>query len=395
LSSPALVRRVLFVALAVGLAVSITLSELALAGLALVSVFEGGVRSRRWPLAWPFGAFVAWTVVAALASPRPLDSLFEAKSILWLAAFYVVLHTLDDRAGTHRFVLLLFGLVAAVGALSIVQVMACPATPPPWPVLGKFFRKCSRAHGFFSIYMTLAGVLLLVLVATLPVIVRLARRRTLAVVTWSLGLVGLGLTFVRGAWIGATAGILGCAVVFRRRAVMGLAIMALVVVAAAAAPSVYERATVEGKPWLDNTAQDRLAMLESGLRMLRDHPITGVGPGQVKHTYPTYVSADAMRRSTSHLHNTPLQVAVERGVPGLALWALLFGAFFVQTTRIYRRVSGDDAALVGGVIAATAAFLVAGVFEYNFGDTEVLLTAVVLMAVPFAIDERRDRVTPS
>ena len=54
-------------------------------------------------------------------------------------------------------------------------------------------------------------------------------------------------------------------------------------------------------------------------------------------------------------------------------------------------MNGDDAALVGGVIAATAAFLVAGLFEYNFGDTEVLLAAVVLMAVPFAIDERRDR----
>ena len=36
-------------------------------------------------------------------------------------------------------------------------------------------------------------------------------------------------------------------------------------------------------------------------------------------------------------------------------------------------------------MAAIAAFLVAGLFEYNFGDTEVLLVAVALMALPFTI----------
>jgi len=36
-------------------------------------------------------------------------------------------------------------------------------------------------------------------------------------------------------------------------------------------------------------------------------------------------------------------------------------------------------------MAAIAAFLVAGLFEYNFGDTEVLLVAVALMALPFTV----------
>ena len=39
-----------------------------------------------------------------------------------------------------------------------------------------------------------------------------------------------------------------------------------------------------------------------------------------------------------------------------------------------------------GAIAAIAAFLGAGLFEYNFGDTEVLLVACVLMAMPFVVE---------
>ena len=45
----------------------------------------------------------------------------------------------------------------------------------------------------------------------------------------------------------------------------------------------------------------------------------------------------------------------------------------------------DERALVGGSIAAVAGFLVSGLFEYNFGDTEVLLVACALMALPFVI----------
>jgi O-antigen ligase len=379
------VRRGCLVALAIGLAASITLAELALAALLLVTVLERR-RPFAWPLVAPIAAFVAWTLVAALSSARPLDSLFAAKSVVWLAAFYVVLHAIDDAAAARRFALLLFGAVAVVGALSIVQVAACPPASPAWPVLGRFFRKCARAHGFFSIYMTLAGVLLLVLVTMLPTVAHAAHRRALAAVAWGSGAVALGLTFVRGAWIGLAAGVFACAMVFRQRSVVALASLAVVVVAIAGAPAVYERLTVEGKPWLDNTAQDRLAMLSGGLRMLRDHPVAGVGPGQVKHVYPAYAPPEALRRSTSHLHNTPLQIAVERGVVGLALWLVLYAVFFVETVKIYRGLRNpDDRALAGGVILATGAFLVAGLFEYNFGDTEVLLAATALMSLPFVI----------
>jgi hypothetical protein len=52
--------------------------------------------------------------------------------------------------------------------------------------------------------------------------------------------------------------------------------------------------------------------------------------------------------------------------------------------RLPREAAGDRA-LVLGSLAAVVAFLVAGLFEYSFGDTEVLLVAMALMALPFAL----------
>lgn len=377
-------------ALALGLAASISLSGIALAVLAIgalaVALARGGRELRQLPLLWPIAAFLVWTLLTAVASARPIDALREAKSVLWLASIWAVMFAFSDRVAVHRWFRLLCVCAAVVAALSIVQVAFCPPTPPAWPVVGRFFRKCDRAHGFFSIYMTLAGVQLMLLVAAVP-LVAAARRRLMLIPVWVIGAVALVLTGVRGAWVGAFAGVVGAAFVSKRRAAAILAVAIVLIAGIPAARNIHVRLVTPGYSVLDDTTRDRLAMLAGGLRMIAERPLMGVGPGQVKHTYAAYAPPEALRRSTSHLHNTPLQIAVERGLVGLALWIALFVAFFVRARMIYQRTSaGDDRALVGGVMTAVAAFLIAGLFEYNFGDTEVLLVACALMALPFAIE---------
>ena len=143
----------------------------------------------------------------------------------------------------------------------------------------------------------------------------------------------------------------------------------------------------------DDTARDRIAMLGVGIRVAADHPITGIGPGQIKNVYPILASPEALRRSTSHLHNSPLQIAAERRIPGLAAWIAIWVAFFGAAGRVLWRIPPEDEearGLVLGSMAAIAAFLVAGLFEYNFGDTEVLLVALTLMSLPFVIERDLD-----
>jgi len=111
----------------------------------------------RWPLLPPLVAFAAWTLVSVLASERRADGLMGARGLLVLGTFYVMVNALPDAAGARRFATILFGLVAGVSLLAIVQVALCPHAPLGGPLGEWFLRKCGRARGFFSIYMTLAG----------------------------------------------------------------------------------------------------------------------------------------------------------------------------------------------------------------------------------------------
>lgn len=393
-------RRVALTVLAAGLAASISLSQAMLAVLALWLLRERirGRRALSWPLAAPILAFAGWTLLTALASPAPWDSVRASRSVVMLATVWIVLHAVGTAARARWFATALFVALAVVAALSIVQVATCggerlygKALALP-PVLSSFFGKCERAHGFYSIYMTLAGVLALVLTLTLPRLAHL-RPRSAAIVAWLVGATAFALTFVRGAWVGCAAGVAVLAATLRGQ----VRVFAGVLVVAAllfAVPGVLKRAMTVADV-TDPTARERVAMWSAGVALVREHPVMGVGPGQVKRLYPAYAPPYAVRRHTSHVHNAPLQIAVERGLVGLALWLWIFGAFFVGAGRIWRRLSADaveDRALVAGCMAAIAAFLVGGLFEYNFGDTEVLLVATSVMALPFVID--RDRSTP-
>ena len=388
------VRTWLLVALVVGLALSISVSQIALAALAawlLLARWAGRLPALQWPLLAPIAAFAAWSVVTALASERPLDALYTCKSLLNLGALFVIANALPDAATARRFATWLVLAMAAASVLAVVQVAVCPgpeATAYASTLAGKFLRKCTRARGFYSIYMTLAGVLTLTLIAALP---RLARRPGEAwwlAPVWIVGAAALALTYVRGAWIGFAAGaVAAVAGLGRRGLVVTVALVVLVPALLLGLPGVGARLRTIGST-ADDTTRDRLAMLEAGRRLAVEHPVMGIGPGQVKHVYGRVAPAEAMRLSTSHLHNTPLQMLVERGLLGLATWLWIFVAFVVRGLAHWRRLPAAataDRALVLGSLAAVVAFLVGGLFEYNFGDTEVLLVALALMALPFGL----------
>ena len=387
----------MLVLLVVGLAASVSLSEtmLVVFGVALVREWLLGRLAPVWPLATSMGAFGGWTLISAAGSAEPVNSVRAASSVLLLATLWVVFHAVGDAVRARWFASVLFGALVVVAALSIIQVTTCggdrmygkPAALPR--IVASFFGKCERAHGFFSIYMTLAGVLAIVLTLTLPRL-RELRHPVAAVVAWVVAAVAFALTSVRGAWLGCGAGVAVVILSARRQAalVMGLLVMTMAVLAI---PTVRHRA-ISTLDMTDPTARERLAMWSAGLTLVREHPVMGIGPGQVKRLYPEYAPAYAVRRHTSHLHNTPLQIAVERGIPGLVLWLWMFAAFFVRSVRIWRGLPVDaraDRALVAGCVAAIAAFLVSGLFEYNFGDTEVLLVAISVMALPFVIERER------
>ena len=390
------VRGVLLGAFVAGLGLSITLAESALALLTLLWLWrlrDPAVRATaRWPLAAPVLAFSAVTVLSALLSGHPLASLEAAKGLLLAAALYVTADAVREPGAADRLLLGLTLAVAVAAVVGLLQVGLCPPPDTP-PIRARWlYHRCDRAHGFFSIYMTLAGVLSLVALAALPRLLPPGAARRRLGVPWLVMLWALIVTYTRGAWIGFAGGVLTVAATVRRGRWVLVGGLLLLAASALMAPYELRHRFLSMADPEEAGVRERIYMWKSGLAMWRERPILGVGPGGVKRDYVRYAREEAVKKRTGHVHNTPLQILVERGVLGLAAWLWLWIAFYADVIRRLRRLPPDatvERALVLGGIAAITGFLIGGLSEYNFGDSEVVMVAWVIMALPWAVDQPR------
>jgi O-antigen ligase len=345
----------------------------------------------RHPVTRPFLLFTGLTLLSAVLSGDPAGSLWLGRDLLRIVTFYLVLrYTRDADHALRVWTGFLVGLTAmAVYGLS--QAYLCGIQPAVLPE-GWLVHICthrSRVSGPFSIYMTFGGVLLL---GTLFFVAHLAnvpwRRVWWMVPAGAVTVAALAFTYSRNAWLGLVAGTVGLVVTARRggRAIVVLVAAALLI-ATVSAGGVMERVRSMTNPQ-DATVRDRVAMWRSGLAMIRDHPLLGLGPGQVRVWYPHYRRPEAVRVSTGHLHNSPIQIAAERGLPALGVWIWLWVVFFREGGRVLRRLGRDRAserALVSASLWGVGGFLVAGLFEHNFGDGEVVMPVYALMAIPWIV----------
>src|SRR3970282_653297 len=123
------------------------------------------------------------------------------------------------------------------------------------------------------------------------------------------------------------------------------------------------------------SGRDRWYMVESGLRISANHPWFGVGPNMVQPVYPIYRLEGAPELQNVHLHNNVVQIAAERGLPCLAAWIWLITLGIAGAIQSFRGSppGTTERELAAGSLALLVAGMTAGLFEYNFGDSEFLM----------------------
>lgn len=357
------------------LQLSIAVAQSLLAIALLCSLISRGLRRERLEAPsffWPLVAYAALTLVAAGFSRDAARSLADCRQ---LALFLIVPVVYDlargDRARTLLSVVITVGAASAL--IGIVQYGILN-----YDNLGR------RTQGALSHWMTYSGMLMLVICATVARLLYDDRDRAWAAMVTPALFVGLGLTFTRGAWIGAAGGLAALLLGKDRRLVPLVPLLAALAIAVG--PSSLTNRAYSILDMNDLTSRDRLAMLQAGAAIVQAHPLTGVGPDMIERVYPTYRVPWAVQPSNPHLHNVPMQIAAERGLPALAVWAW----FIVVLLRGLRRVLEERVfqALAAAGVASVMAMLTAGLFEYNFGDSEFLMLFLVLVTLPFAASRR-------
>ena len=260
-----------------------------------------------------------------------------------------------------------------------------------------------RIKGFMGHYMTQAGLLILfVSLALATLFFGPKKTRWL----WGAGavaaLAALELTLTRSAWIGLAVAL--CVLVYLYKPIFALAVPVIIVIVFLAGPAPVKQRALSIFTLHGFSNRIRVEYIQAGLKIIRDYPLFGTGPDTVDMVFqnPKYgLSEDA--KHNVHLHNTPVQIAAERGIPALLAWLAFIVWTFLELAKLAwvrgkgkERAGGRDPVvtpLAAAALAGLAAFVVSGLFEYNFGDSEVLVLFLFLITVPFAA--RRGDLTPS
>jgi putative inorganic carbon (HCO3(-)) transporter len=325
-------------------------------------------------LYFPLFAYAIVTTVSAIANSNASDAYGDA--IIWFKILIfpvavIVLRQIPRLREHLAFVYAIFG-----GGI------AC------WGLIEYFFQGKRdldhRINGPVSHVMTFSGLLLTMSLVFL--VLWWHQRKVWQLAVTLVTTFTLALTYTRGAWLGWIAAVIVLLVATRARRIgLYLAPAALLVVTFLPLP-IFSRliSTLD----LQQTSNfDRIRMAQAGVEMIRDFPLLGVGPGNVKTEYALYRQQDAPRPRPAHLHSNVIQLWAERGILALAAY-LTFLALFVR--ECLRAWSGPARMWAQAGIAMTVALAVAGLFEFNFGDTEVFFLMMNVSAwIVVSIDEAR------
>jgi O-antigen ligase len=336
-----------------------------------------------WPRTPVDRAAIGWVLALIVASAFAIDPAGSfprvAKGLMPALVGLAAYHAADRKQGQR-------GLVVYLVAVAVVSSIGLAA----WVAAGAGYTW--RARGLAHHYMTFGGQLLLEFPVALAIALtaREPRWRWGASAVALVTAIALATTFTRSAWLGAFA---ASVVVLAGAWPLGLALL----VAGAAGAWVFA-----GGEWRDRLHGmfdpshgyngERLLMWQAGGRMFQSDPWTGVGLQDMHAVYPLFKSPQATEE-IGHLHSTFVQIAASMGLIGLAAFAWLYASLLraaygllgpLRGLAARLRAGGPGAGLRLGVTAALVGFLVAGVFEWNFGDEELLYHLYTLVGLAWA-----------
>jgi len=334
----------------------------------LVLVITDGERFEAPRFFLPLLAYAGVTLLSAIFSPDPRVSLVDCKQLV-LFLTVPLAYRLATGSRSSKILTFVLTCAAASAVVGIVQ----------YGIL-RYDNLGQRPQGTLGHYMTYSGLLMLVLsIALARVLFGRGERAWAALVMPALA-VAVAVSLSRNAWVGAcaAAAVLLALKDFRLIALLPIAAAALFAIAPPTISARFHSIFDPGDP----TNRDRVAMLREGEHMVRAHPLTGVGPNMVLRVYPEYRDPGAVEKVNPHLHNVPVQIAAERGLPALAVWLWFIGVLTFDLSALFR--SGRERFLSAAALGVVAAMLAAGLFEYNFGDSEFLMLFLIVVTLPFA-----------
>ena len=133
------------------------------------------------------------------------------------------------------------------------------------------------------------------------------------------------------------------------------------------------------------------------------HIVFGVGIDSIKGHWREWGLFDNGRQPIGHMHSNLLQIALERGVPALIVWLILFYLYARMLWQIQRREAAAPTGelqnfprgLALGALGGALGFFTSGLVHYNWGDSEVVTVFYLIMGFCLVVERTNQQVTDS
>jgi len=352
----------------------ISLGLLALCVMAQGAKSKGQSASYKLGIEWPILAFAVVALISTALSEAPLASFRNLRHLLTILGAYTVAFSLRRYPEWRRPLLWTFLGVATIAAIYGLGKFALGIT--------------SKVQSTQGTTMTWGALCVMFMAFTLQMALAAPSRRErwLARAQFIPQIFALLLSLVRGAYVGFAASVIYLLrqywtnrQLLLKRILPGL--LAFMVVAVFLSPPAVRQRLALIFDLKYHSTQVRLVQWEYALKIAADHPIVGVGWRDMLPIVRRYVPPDIKVPEQTridifhigHFHNNYVMILVCFGFVGLFAFLWLLVAVWRQLgTAAQRANSEHDRRMIFASRAAMIGFLVAGIFDWTFGDAEVV-----------------------
>lgn len=319
---------------------------------------------------WPLLVYSLLSLISAFQSVNPEISLINSRELLLFLIVPIVFSGMSSLAYIKkaRFVLLASACISSLYSLFYFIFQAVPG---------------ERITGFMGHPLTQAGLLLLFFSFALS---HFLFSKEKSKYLWALGcilaLVALSLTLTRSAWIGLALAAAFILALYKPRTLIIIPIV--ITLFFLLSPKHVKSRILSIFSTRSYSNVQRIEYLQAGIKIIKDYPLFGTGPNTVDMVFqnPKYGLSDLSKRNV-HLHNNLTQIGAERGIPALLAWLTFIGWAFLSLIRLLRNKDPTLYPLTVSALAAISALCTAGLFEYNFGDSEITILFLFIITLPF------------
>ncbi|MEJ2009643.1 MAG: O-antigen ligase family protein [Acidobacteriota bacterium] len=368
--------------------IAVTQAFLALAGLLYAIHVLRNRPSIAFPrIKLPLILFCLFTVISVFyATNRDTGWFAVRKLVLFLIILMAVNLVTTDRhlRWLWQGLFVEAAIVAVVAAVQFVRQFSMVLVEHPHHVY--FYMTDTRITGFMGDWMNFGGQQMLVFVFLVAFLLFSMKPRRIWWVLTAIVALSIILNLTRGVWLGCFFAIVYLLWRWKPKWVLALPVLAILMYIFAPRV-VHERLYLALHPTKDPALAIRFEMWHAGLRMMKAHPWVGVGPNNIPEVYNLYLPKgySPIAGYHSHLHDNVIQFGAERGLPCMVAWIWLMLALLWNIWKTRRR-AGPNLWLVDGALAAWLAFVVEGVFEFNFGTSPVLMVFLFVVSTPFIVE---------